>query len=407
MPVYDYSALDQRGKPLSGIIDAESPQAARQKLRSSNIYPIHVNEARTASETTATRISVKRIFSRIRPADITMATRQLATLLRAGFPLVSAIDTLLGQTRSAPLKKAFANVKDALTEGSSFAAALSNYPNIFNAFYINMVRAGESSGTLEIVLERLSDIGEKNLALKNRIVSALAYPILMTFIGAAVLLVLLVYIVPNIVTIFEDMQQALPLPTRMLISISSFLQSYGWALLVLLILGGIAMRRFARSKKGRFLVDKQILKIPGVNYFIKHLAVGRFCRTLGSLLENGVSMLTALEISKNIAGNSQIAQQIEEAGRQVSKGHSLAQGLGQAEDFIDLGVQMIAVGEQSGQLEQMLTRVADIFENEVESRIISLTSLLEPFMILVMGVAVAFIVLSICLPIIQMNQLIV
>ena len=407
MPVYDYSALDQRGKPLSGIIDAESPQAARQKLRASNIFPVHINETKAATETAAPRISFERFFSRIRPADITMATRQLATLLRAGFPLVSAIETLLGQTRSAPLKKAFANVKDALTEGSSFAAALSNFPGIFNSFYINMVRAGESSGTLEIVLERLSDIGEKNLALKNRIVSAMAYPILMTFIGAVVLLVLLVYIVPEIVTIFEDMHQALPLPTRMLIAISSFLQSYGWILILLFIIGGLAMQRFLRSEKGRFLADKQVLKIPGVNYFIRHLAVGRFCRTLGSLLENGVSMLTALEISKNIAGNSHIAQQIEEAGHQVSKGQSLAQGLGQAQDFIELGVQMIAVGEQSGQLEQMLTRVADIFENEVESRIISLTSLLEPVMILVMGVAVAFIVLSICLPIIQMNQLVV
>jgi general secretion pathway protein F len=215
MPVYEYTALDAKGKSKSGIIDADGTSAARQKLRSTGIFPVSIKETQELLEKKAPRtLELSRYFSRVKPAEIAMMTRQLATLISAGFPLVSALDALLPQTKSHGFKRTLAQIKDAIVEGQSFAQALSQYPGVFTPLYINMVRAGETSGTLEIVLDRLADITEKQQDLKNRIQTALAYPILMCIIGILVLFVLLTYIVPSIISIFTEMNQVLPTPTR-------------------------------------------------------------------------------------------------------------------------------------------------------------------------------------------------
>ncbi len=229
MPVYEYTALDTKGKSVSGIIDAEGSVAARQKLRAGGNFPVSIIEVRdTPSKKTSSSLSQLSLFNRIKPAEIAMLTRQLATLVGAGFPLVNAIDTLIPQTKAPAFKKLLARVKDAIVEGNSFAGALALYPNAFTPLFINMVRAGESSGTLEIVLERLAEIMEKQQALKNRIRSALAYPALMSIVGAAVLFILLAYIVPSITTIFTDMDQILPAPTRFLIAVGELFKHYWW-----------------------------------------------------------------------------------------------------------------------------------------------------------------------------------
>jgi general secretion pathway protein F len=269
-----------------------------------------------------------------------------------------------------------------------------------------MVRAGESSGTLEIVLERLADMAEKQQALKRRIQSALAYPLLMSAIGTLVLFFLLTVIVPTITGIFEDMNQVLPGPTRFLISISAFFKDWWWALLIVLIAIALIGRSLKKTVKGRYLWDKTKLFLPGIGTITTKLAVARFARTLGSLLENGVTMLTALDIVKNISDNALIADVIEKAVTSVGQGQSVAVALNDGQIFPDLFIQMVQVGEQSGELEKMLYKIADVFENEAESTIMSVTSLLEPLMILLMGVVVGFIVLSICLPIFEMNQLV-
>jgi general secretion pathway protein F len=269
-----------------------------------------------------------------------------------------------------------------------------------------MVRAGETSGTLEIVLERLADITEKQQALKNRIQTALAYPIFMVIVGTAVLFILLIYIVPSITSIFAEMNQVLPTPTRILIFLSDFLKSYWWSILILLAAVVMFFNRAKKTAKGRYAIDKTMLFWPGVGILVKKLAVARFARTLGSLLENGVSMLIALDIVKNIAGNKLIADSVETAAIEVGKGQGLGAALAGSGIFPQLSIQMIQVGEQSGQLEDMLTKISDVFETEVEITIMRLTSYLEPVMILIMGTIVAFIVLSICLPIFEMNQLI-
>jgi general secretion pathway protein F len=407
MPVYEYTALDAKGKSKSGIIDADGTSAARQKLRSTGIFPVSIKETQELLEKKAPRtLELSRYFSRVKPAEIAMMTRQLATLISAGFPLVSALDALLPQTKSHGFKRTLAQIKDAIVEGQSFAQALSQYPGVFTPLYINMVRAGETSGTLEIVLDRLADITEKQQDLKNRIQTALAYPILMCIIGILVLFVLLTYIVPSIISIFTEMNQVLPTPTRLLIFLSGFFTTYWWVILAGLAGASLAMHRAKKTEKGRYWFDKTILSTPVLGVLSQKLAVARFSRTLGSLLENGVSMLIALEIVKNIAGNQLISDTVENAAGEVGKGQGLGNALAEGQTFPQLTIQMIQVGEQSGELEAMLNKVADVYEKEVESTIMRLTSYLEPLMILVMGAIVGFIVLSICLPIFEMNQLI-
>jgi general secretion pathway protein F len=407
MPVFEYTALDAKGKTTSGIIDADGARAARQKLRSSGIFPVSIKESRETPEKKTARIGdLSRYLTRVKPAEIAMLTRQLATLISAGFPLVSALEALLPQTKSTRLKTVLAQVKDAIVEGQSFAQALSQYPKIFPPLFINMVRAGETSGTLEIVLERLADLTEKQQDLVNRIQTALAYPIFMCVIGTLVLFVLLTYIVPSITAIFLDMNQVLPTPTRLLIFLSNFFQSFWWVLLILCVAAGITLQRLKKTENGRYAYDKTILSLPVFGILARKLAVARFTRTLGSLLENGVSMLIALDIVKNIAGNVLISNAVQTAAQDVGKGQALWAALNEGHVFPQLSIQMIQVGEQSGQLEGMLNKIADVFEKEAESSIMRLTSYLEPIMILVMGCVVGFIVLSICLPIFEMNQLI-
>jgi len=408
MPVFEYKALDVKGKTTSGIIDADSAVAARQKLRSGGIFPVSVmkvdDDPPTKKESGTS--PMWRPFKRVRAYEVSMMTRQLSTLVGAGFPLVSAIDALIPSTKSHALKKYLARIKDSIVEGNSFARALSLYPGIFPPLYINMIRAGETSGTLEIVLERLAEITEKQQALKNKIQSALVYPILMLFIGSGVLFFLLVYIVPSITSIFADMNQVLPAPTRLLIAISNIFKSYWWGILIVISAAALAIHRAKKTEKGRYLFDKILLFMPGLNLLTKKLSIARFSRTLGSLLENGVSMLPALEIAKNTAENVLISDNVEEATEEVGKGQPLATALAAKNIFPLLSIQMIQVGEQSGKLEEMLIKVADVFENEVESSVMRMTTMLEPLMILVMGVIVGFIVLSICLPIFEMNQLV-
>jgi general secretion pathway protein F len=411
MPVYEYKALDIKGKTTSGIIDAESSLIARQKLRASKNFPVSIKEVSdtsTKKEPRSLLISslFSRYFKRVRPAEVSIMTRQLATIVGAGFPLVSALDTLIPQTRSKTFKKIIAKIKESIVEGNSFARSLSLYPGTFSSLYVNMVRAGESSGALEIVLERLADISEKQEALKQRITTALAYPVLMTFIGALVLFFLLTFIVPSITSIFSDMEQTLPAPTLFLITISDLFKNYWWIILIVMTGIIIALSVMKKTVKGSYFFDKTKLSLPGFGLLAKKLVVARFARTLGSLLENGVSMLPALEIVKNIAGNKLIADVIEDAAKEVGKGQALGSALTKGKILPDLSIQMIQVGEQSGKLEAMLNKIADVFENEVESSIMRMTSLLEPVMILVMGIIVGFIVLAICLPIFEMNQLI-
>jgi len=284
---------------------------------------------------------------------------------------------------------------------------MSRYPKIFSPFFINMVRAGEASGTLNIVLERLADFSETQQALRGKIRAALAYPVFMFLIGSAVLFFLIAFVVPNITRIFEEMHQTLPAITVFLITVSRFLESFWWAIVIALVVSIVVLRYLIRNtERGHRFWDRLKISLPVIGTLNRKMAVARFGRTLGTLLESGVPLLMALEISKNVINNSLIADAVQKASDEVREGQSLSAPLAKSGLFPPIATEMVGVGEQSGNLEQMLYKIADAYEKEAESSVTTMTSMLEPVMILVMGLVVGFIVVSILLPIFEMNQLI-
>ena len=407
MPVFEYTALDSAGKTQKGVLDADSLAAARQKIRQSGKYPVDIRETipKTRQKKKSGFFSLQ-TGQRVKQQEIHVATRQLATLLGAGIPLVPALDGLIEQTTNKTLKTIITQIKESVNEGNSLTSALSEHPRLFSKIYVNMVRAGEASGSLDVVLERLAEFGERQQALHSRIKAALIYPIFMALVGTIVLFLLITFIVPSITKVFSDRNQILPLPTIILIKISSFLQSYWW-LVVLLLIGMVAgIRFFIQRPKGKRLWDKMKLTLPMLRDLNIKIAAASMGRTLASLLQSGVPLITSLQIVKNILNNVLLAEVMDEATEELEKGKSLSGVLRGNQYFTPMLVQMIAVGEQSGALEKMLEKAADSYEKEVETKIMAITSMIEPIMILVMGLVVSFIVVSILLPIFEMNQLI-
>jgi general secretion pathway protein F len=407
MPVYEYTALNKSGKNVNGIIDADSLVAARQKLRGTGIFPVDVKETSAKpKDPRSGPASLSTLLKRIKPAEVSIATRQLSILLGAGVPLVGSLDALVSQITNPLIKKIMAEVKESVNEGNSLALALSQHPKAFSNVYVNMVRAGEASGSLDVVLDRLADLGERQQALKGRFQAALAYPVFMFLIGSLVLFFLITFVVPNITQIFSDMQAALPLPTVLLINVSNFLKSFWWLILIGIACGIVIIKKLIKTPKGRYFWDEAKLRIPILGPINSKIALGRFGRTLGSLLQSGVPLISALQIVRNIVNNVIIADVIDNAVEEIQAGKSLASPLAESRWFPSIVVQMIFVGEQSGELEKMLGKIADTYERDVETNIMAMTSMLEPVMILAMGVIIGFIVVSILLPIFEMNRMI-
>nr|WP_321465000.1 type II secretion system inner membrane protein GspF [uncultured Desulfobulbus sp.] len=406
MPVFEYTALTASGKKLKGVLDADSLNAARQKIRGAGNYPVNIKETKAKNVAGKGSIFTRQIGQGIKQQEIHLATRQLATLLGAGIPLVPAIAGLIEQTGNRSLKTVLAQIKDAVNEGNSLTSALGDHPRLFSKIYINMVRAGEASGSLDLVLDRLAEFGENQHAIRSRVKAALLYPLFMAIVGVAVLFLLITFIVPSITSVFEGTQQALPLPTILLISLSTILKKFWWALLLLIGGAVTAARWYINTPPGRRRWDTLKLTFPGIRDLSIKTASARFSRTLSSLLQSGVPLVSSLVIVQNIVDNVILADQIREACGELEKGASLSGFFRESKWFPPMLVQMMAVGEQSGTLDKMLAKAADSYEKEVEAKILALTSMIEPVMILTMGVAVSFIVVSILLPIFEMNQLI-
>jgi general secretion pathway protein F len=408
MPIYEYMGLDQSGRKVKGSIDAGNVVAARQKLREGNIYPVELGEAEVKKQADGRTLSGRTsLFGKVRFSDLSIMTRQLATLLGAGLPLVPSLATLVSQTNHPQLKKTLAKIKEEVNEGKSLTAGMSLFPQIFSPFYVNMVKAGEASGTMNLVLQRLADFTESQQALRTKIRTALAYPLIMFFVGASVLLFLVTFVVPNITKVFEEMHQTLPGITILLISVSGFLKSFWW-LLILALCFFLLIARYAinNTDGGQYFLDKIKLKAPLIGRLNQKIAVARFSRTLGTLLQSGVPLLTSLEIVGNVVNNRLMADAIRQAAKDVEEGQSLSVPLSKNGFFPPIATEMIAIGEQSGNMETMLHRIADAFETEAAANVMTLTSLMEPMMILLMGFLVGFIVISVLLPIFEMNQLV-
>ena len=392
MPVYEYRGINTKGKHTRGVRDADSVKALKGILKRDGVFLTEAFEERrgggassdAASTGRAARsrdIDFKRMFSRVKIMDVAILTRQLAVLLRAGIPLVDALGALVDQTEKEKLKKAVSQVKEEVNEGHSFADALEKHPRIFSNLYVNMVRAGETSGTLEVVLLRLADFTQAQVKLRSKISSTMAYPIVMSGVGVIIVAFLFIYVIPKITGILTDLEVALPLTTQILIAMSRFAGNWWW--LIFLVLAGAiyGFRRWKNSPKGKASWDRNILKVPVFGALIRMMAVSRFAKTLGTLLTSGVPLLVAMDIVKAVVNNVLMVAVVEEARQAIREGASIAEPLKRSGQFPPMVTHMIAVGERSGQLEEMLMNVSDAYDTQVEDRLNALTSLLEPMMI--------------------------
>ena len=410
MPVYAYKGLSSQGKAVTGIVDADNPKGARLKLRHDGIFPTDVTEEQRKSKEAAaaarTEFNLTLFTERISPQDLALLTRQLSTLVGAGIPLVECLSALIEQVESARIKRMLSQVREQVTEGTSLADALKGHPRVFTDLYINMVRAGEASGSLDVVLLRLADYTENYAALRDKVRSALTYPVLMGIVGAAILFFLLSYVVPKVTKLFSENQATLPLMTTILLAISGFLQEYWWLVLGTILAVVVSVRVSTRTPAGRLRFDRFVLAIPYVGKLIKKVALARFARTLSTLLTSGITLLVALDIVKNVVSNTVLSRAIDDARSSIREGQSIAPPLKKSGLFPAMLVHMIAVGEKSGELESMLAKAADAYDREVESSVTAVTSILEPVMILIGGGVVLFIVMAILLPIFELNQLV-
>jgi general secretion pathway protein F len=406
MPVYSYVGLSPDGKNVTGVIDADNPRAARLKLRRSGVFPTSLSESREAESTPRVSRSLSRLFERVGPQELAVMTRQLSTLVSAGLPLVDCLSALIDQVDSARLKSMLTQTRERVNEGTSLADALAEHPRIYSDLYVNMVRAGEASGALDVVLLRLADYTESSARLRSKLRSALTYPAVMLIIGSAILFFLLSYVVPKITRIFTESKQVLPLPTRILMAFSGALSTWWPLVVVLLAVVALAFRYYVRTEAGRQRYDRWVLRVPVFGKLMQKIAVARFSRTLSTLLQSGIGLLPSLDIVKNIVDNRVLYDATEAARDAIREGQSIAPPLKKSGIFPPLMIHMIAVGEKSGRLEEMLFKTAETYEGEVDSTIATLTTLLEPVMIVFMGGMVTFIVLSILLPIFQMSQLV-
>lgn len=405
MPAFEFYGIDKSGKDVKGVRDADSEKALRSLLKREGIFLTRVGKGpRKGQSLLSTEVDIGQYFERINPMDVAIFTRQLATLTKAGIPLVEALAATADQTEKPKLRKVLVQIKQDVSEGASLAQAVKKHDQVFTAIFPNMIRAGEASGTLDAVLMRLAEFTEASVKLRQKITSAMMYPIIMVGLGGLILIGLFVYVIPQITQIFEDTGAELPFLTRMLIGFSGLLRDYWWLMILVAGLSIWGFRRWKRTPKGTEKFDRFMLKVPIFGSLILMIGASRFTRTLSTLLRSGVPLLTALDITKNVLGNKVLIDVIDEARLMVKEGGNLAQPLKASGHFPPMVTHMIAVGERSGALEEMLTVVSDAYETQVESRVAGLTSLLEPVMIVGMGITIAIIVFAVLMPILQLNE---
>jgi general secretion pathway protein F len=407
MPVFAYRGLSANGRSVAGVIDADSARSARGKLRDLGIFPTVLGEEAASARGSGWSLrSLMPVFQRRMPApELALMTRQLSALLGAGVQLVEALGTLSEQAARPAVKRMLSQVREAVREGSSLTDALTAHPDIFSDLYVGMVRAGEAAGALEAVLDRLAEYSERQAEFVSKVRGALTYPIIMMCVGLAIMGFLVSYVVPQIATIFEQQHAALPTMTRVLISFSSFLTTY-WLLLLIAVAGIVGgVLAALSSKRGRRLWDGWVLRLPYLGPTVIRIICARFARTLATLLSSGVQLLPALTAVRRVVTNGILAEAVDESRESIREGHGMGATLARRGLFPPLLIEMIKVGERSGELERMLERVADNYEREVESSLRQMTTMIEPLMTLVMAAMILFMMLAVLMPIFQLNQL--
>jgi type IV pilus assembly protein PilC len=419
MPRYTYVALDARGQESTGLLEARSSNEAIGQLRQAGYFPTSVYEegkggperkvsraAAKAERVARPHMRISVVFfqrKKVKPKIMMIFTRQLATLIDSGLPLLRGLNVLAKQERDTVLRNTINKLADGVQGGSTFSESLAQHPLIFNHLYVNMVKAGEVGGVLELVLRRLAEFQEKAQKIKNKVVAAMVYPIIVMTMAIAIMAFLLVFIVPKFEAIFHDMLGDKPLPaiTLFVIGVSNFVKNHGLALLGLLIAAVAAYKLIARTRAGRSIIDRFKLRVPLFGDLVRKTAISRFSRTLGTLVTSGVPILQALNITRETAGNMVIAGAISQVHDSVKEGESIVQPLEASGAFPPMAISMIDVGEETGQLPEMLLKIADVYDDETDNSVAALTSMLEPIMIVFLALVVGTIVIALFMPLIS------
>jgi general secretion pathway protein F len=403
MPIFSYKGMDRSGKEIKSSINIESVIAAKTKIKSMGIMLIDIKEQK--AQGTSGSSSILRMGGSVGVDDLAMMTRQLATLIKAKIQIVEALAALVDQVDNVTLRLVLADLRQKVNEGASLGKALADHPKVFNSVYINMVEAGEASGTLEIVLLRLADFAEAQVKLRNKIKGAMTYPVIMGVFGFGMMNVIFIFVIPKMAKIFTSSRKELPLITKICIGISEFLQNYWWLLIAGILASIFLFSKYIASPRGQSQWHALQLKLPIVGMLVKMINVSRFCSTLATLLNSGVPILTALTIVKNLIPNVHMKDAVEKARISVSEGATLTGPLVNSGHFPPLVTHMIRLGERSGELEPMLKIISENYEDQVESKIGGLTSILEPIMMIGLGGAVGFIVFAVVIPMMDLNKI--
>jgi len=414
MPMYAFKGISPSGKNVNGMRDAESPKTLRQVLRKDGVVVTSFELAKggkAQKEQAAQKKGLSRevdlggLLSGVKKTEIAAFTRQLSTLLKSGIPLAESLGALVEQMANQRFKTVLSEVRTGVNEGQAFGDALAKHPKLFDDLFVSMIRAGELAGNLDEVLARLADFLESSQKLKSKITGAMIYPAVMVCIGTIIIAVLMIKVIPEITKTFTQAGKTLPINTRFLIATSGFIGRNWILVLIALIIGGFLFVKWKGSEAGKPVWHRFVLKLPGVGPLVRTVNVSRFSRTLGTMLASGVPMLRALDAAKATMGNVVLQHVIDDAKRAVTEGEALATTLKKSGQFPPTMIHMVAVGERAGQLEQMLERVALAYEAEIETKLSRFIALLEPLMLLSMGVIVAFIVISILQPIMDLGSI--
>lgn len=398
MKTYKYTAKDAKGSTVIGILDAESDTEVAELLHKKDLIVISVEETKKKAAFVSGR--------KVKLDDLVIFSRQLATMIDAGIPLVQCLGILGEQTENENLKGVVITVRQDIEAGMSFCDALNKHPAVFSELFVNMARAGEASGMLDEVLDRLASYLEKNAALARKVSSSLVYPAVVVTMAILITAVLLLKVVPTFKGIFEMLGGKLPLPTMILIAASDIVRKFFFYVVALLVIAGFLLKRYIATEKGRYNFDYLKLKVPVLGVLFRKVAVAKFSRTFSTLIKSGVNVLNALEIVGKTSGNKVVEGAVFNCRTAVREGESISQPLSKSGVFPPMVCRMIGVGEQTGQLEKMLSKIADFYDEQVDAAVAALTSMIEPLVIAFLGVIIGGIVIALFLPIFKITELI-
>jgi len=408
--VYYYKALNKKGQQISDIIDAANELEARKKLKSEGLYVVSISQKSESASPTNLKSHIELLVERINRTSakkqVGLFSRQLATLLKAGMPLLTAIADIAEQIDNKVFKTIVIDVKQKIEEGYSFSNALAFHRDFFSELYINVIRVGESLGSLDEVMERLAEMEEKNNILKNKIRAALWYPVFMLLFSSVIVVFLMVNIIPTISQVFAEQKRDLPLPTKVVIAASNFLSNFWFVIPILAILLYYLYKKYVATPEGRRNIDDLLMKMPIVSRLYNKIIVYRFTFNLGVLLSNKVDILKAFEIVKKIVNNVVVEEKIENAAKKIQEGAPISQSLNKYEFLPKLVIGMISAGEASDRVDEMLLNIGNVYENEIDMVVTSLTGMVEPLIIIMMGIVIGIIVLSVMMPIMEMNLMV-